>query len=176
MPILLLMLACEKEETGPVNEEFKFTCLVDIDTSLHVQTNFCAENYWCTYTVFPKKTIDTSLYRGYATTADESKNSFVLDNGYSDPRVQDVTWNTSLIFELDANETQFSAEDDQLHSLKVMLVSGPRSLDYVRPESGCLQGEKQADGSWLLEGELTFGPSRHSEQSRTMRYQVRASE
>ena len=72
------------------------------------------------------------------------------------PNVADTGFRASVFFELGAEMNSFSADDDQLQVLNLYI---DRSCFCVgagaQPiTSGCMQGERQEDGSWFVQGNL----------------------
>ena len=142
-------MACSKTD---ICENCNFTCLDMIEED--VITNNCVENWECSFKELPKSKVDISKFDGF-TVGD--KNVFQMSNdtegdlGIADDEVSRV-----LVFELNENQNSFSAEDGELENMNVHFrrICYCPEVEFKKVTSGCMQGEKQTDGSWFIQGNL----------------------
>ncbi len=158
--VFILFQSCNREEVIIIEEEIlptcelcEFTCLDKNETE--VITSNCIDNWMCDFKIWPESIVDTSEYRGYAS---GNKQVFKMVNyTEGDSVIIDDEKSEHLIFELEESQSSFSVEDNELASLKVHYYYfwfGGHLFKYRAVESGCLQGEKQEDGTWRVQGFL----------------------
>jgi hypothetical protein len=145
--------ACSKDEEPPSTcEHCEFTCLDTIDSD--VITNDCLPNWECSFAVHSQSRVDINEFHGLAS---GDKNVFLLYNyTEGDPGIADDETAISLVFELDKSQNSFTAKDNDL---KLMQVHFQRfcycsEVDFKQVSLGCIQGERQSDGTWFIQGNL----------------------
>jgi hypothetical protein len=154
--VLLLFQACNDDANSnnpvPTCENCNFTCVETIDST--VFTNNCIDNWECSFQVVSASEIDINNANGYT---NGNKNVFVMSNyTQGDSLIADDEYTYSLVFELDANQNSFSVENNDLANMNIHFkqICFCASVEFIPLTSGCLQGEKQADGTWLIQGNL----------------------
>jgi len=119
-----------------------------------VITNNCFDNWECSFNIFSQSKVDIDEVEGH--TAGD-KNIFQLtystqgDDGIADDEVY-----YTLVMELDALQNSFSAEGEELEDMNTHFRKACFCADvrYKTVTSGCIQGEKQSDGTWFIQGNL----------------------
>lgn len=150
----ILFTSCKKDKVDiPICENCNFTC---VDTSdPDVTTNDCLENWTCNFNLRSQSKVDVGEYEGLA---DGGKNGFqmVLSTEGS-LEIADDEFTNILVFELDEFQTSFSVEDSELEAMNVYYrrICFCTETDFIAVNAGCLQAEKQSDGSWFVQGNLT---------------------
>lgn len=152
----MLIQACNND-TGifnnvPTCENCNFTCVETIDST--VFTNNCLDNWTCSYEVIPNAKVDIEESDGYKS---GNKNVFkMITRTEGNPMIADDEFTHNLVFELDENQNSFSVENADLEKMNVHFQRSCFCAfrDFIEITSGCLQGEKQADGTWLIQGNL----------------------
>lgn len=153
----LLFQACNNDsgvfnKPVPTCENCTFTCLDSIDST--VFTNNCIDNWECSFQVIPNSTVDLQESKGYV---NDDKNVFVMENStQGDSLISDDEFTYTLVFELDENQNSFSVENSDLANMNVYFKRSCfcTSVEFIPLTTGCLQGEKQTDGTWLIQGNL----------------------
>lgn len=153
----LLFQACsddpgDSNNPVPTCENCNFTCIDSIDST--VFTNNCIDNWECSFQVVSASEVDKETSVGYT---NGNKNVFVMSNHtQGDSLIADDEYTYSLVFELDANQNSFSVENNDLANMNVHFKRSCfcSSVEFIPLTSGCLQGEKQTDGTWLIQGNL----------------------
>lgn len=153
----LLLQACNDDAGDPNNpvptcENCNFTCVNSIDST--VFTNNCIDNWNCSFQVVSASEIDITNTNGYT---NGNKNVFVMNNyTQGDSLIADDEYTYTLVFELAANQNSFSVADSDLANMNVHFKRSCfcPSVAFIALTSGCLQGEKQANGTWLIQGNL----------------------
>lgn len=70
-----------------------------------------------------------------------------------------------LVFEMDKDQNSFSIEEEAFENMEIYFkrICFCEFVAFYPVVSGCLQGEKQTDGTWFVQGDLatatTFGGS-----------------
>jgi hypothetical protein len=146
---MLLLHACSKEEV-PICENCNFTCLGANEPD--VITNSCIDNWECSFSIIPKSQVDrtSGLTQG-------NKTVFrIINSTEGDTGIADDEFTNTLIFELDEAQNSFSVENDELGLLKVHYrqYCFCSETEFKAVMAGCLQGEKQSDNSWIIQGNL----------------------
>ena len=150
---LLLILSCTQEEESiliPICENCSFTCLDS--NELEVLTNDCNENWDCNFNVLGQSTISLEEFSGIAF---GDKNVFeMVSRTEGDSLIADDEFTNTLILELDANQSSFSVEDLEMEGMQVhyRVSCFCTNLRFIPVTSGCIQGEKQTDGTWRIQG------------------------
>lgn len=148
---LLILIACGSDPIATC-EGCAFTCISAEEAD--VVDNTCGENWDCSFTVFSnsKVAIDDDLGKGRG-----SKKFFLFTNSTEgDPGILDDEFEYYLIFDLDESQTSFSVQDAELERLNVhyRILCFCMELEFNPVIEGCMQGEKQIDGSWLIQGSI----------------------
>lgn len=150
----ILFTSCKKDKVEiPTCENCNFTCVDASDPD--VTTNDCLENWTCNFNLKPQSKVDTGEYGGLA---DGGKNSFQMilsTEGSLD--IADDEFTKILVFELEESQTSFSVEGSELEAMNVYyrVICFCTEKAFIAVNSGCIQGEKQSDGSWFVQGNLT---------------------
>ena len=153
MGVLIIFQSCNKEDQISTCENCNFTCLEM--NELNVVTNNCIDNWECEFKVTTKSRVDLDESEGKG---NGDKNLFqVINHTDGDLSVIDDELTNILVFELDESQNSFSVEDDELEYINThfkQVCYCPVSFKLAK--SGCIQGEKQADGTWLIQGNLNL--------------------
>jgi hypothetical protein len=148
-----LMFNCDDETVDiPTCDDCNFTCL-DAN-AVDVITNACLDNWQCTFSVNPQSKVNTNEQEGLS---GGNRNVFqMINNTQGAVDIADDEFTNILVFELDETQNSFSAEDNELEAMKVHYrrICFCSETEFKAVNSGCLQGEKQADGSWFIQGNL----------------------
>ena len=156
LPLLLLQSCSKDEETViPRCDDCEFTCLAEGETE-NVITNVCKDNWQCTYTILADSKVDIGYGQGVS---EGDQMVFQLINSTQGaPEIADDEVSIFLVFELDSTLESFSVDDDMLNALNVQYIAYCfcPDVEFTRPSSGCLQGEKQEDETWFVQGNLLF--------------------
>lgn len=151
--IFVLFQACKKKDI-PTCENCSFTCL---DTNeIDVVSNDCIDNWDCNFKVMSQSKVDVDETQGLT---NGDKNVFQMNNSTEgNPAVIDDEFTHILVFELDESQNSFSVEDDELDDMQVYFkrICFCSDVVFLNATSGCLQGEKQTDGSWLVQANIFF--------------------
>lgn len=165
---LLFFQSCDKaeppyipppEEEGiPTCEDCNFTCF-DTDEP-NVITDDCIDNWTCSFLATPQSMVDLEEHEGRSA---GTKNVFQMINWTEgSPAIADDEFQHVLVFELDESQTSFSAEGDQFEEMKVhfkRVCFCADGVQFMPLTEGCLQGEKQAEGNWFIQGHLPISYS-----------------
>jgi hypothetical protein len=149
----LLLFSCDdKTVTIPTCDDCNFTCLEANEAD--VITNACLDNYECTFSITPQSNVDPDEQEGVSS---GDKNVFqMINDTEGSAAIADDEFTNILVFELDESQDSFSAEDNDLTGMQVHYrrICYCGETEFKAVNSGCLQGEKQADGSWFIQGNL----------------------
>lgn len=155
--ILLIFSACDKEKI-PSCADCNFTCLDQSEPNVY--TNDCRDNWECSFKVMSQSKVDLAEPKGVSI---GNKNVFqMVRSTEGEEDIADDEFTEILVFELDASQESFSYEASEL-SLQVHFkrVCFCPEVIFNPIVDGCLQGEKQTDGTWFVqtyfEGEYNFG-------------------
>ena len=154
--VLVLVQSCNKDE-NPSCENCNFTCLDMNETD--VISNTCIDNWDCNFKVTPQSKVDVNNPLGVS---GGDENVFQMINETDGVlEIADDEFTNILVFELDESQDSFSVEDGELEDMQVHYKSICFCPDVVFKEviSGCLQGEKQSDGTWFIQGNLNLPSS-----------------
>ncbi len=151
--LFILFQACSKDV--PDCENCSFDC-VDVNDS-DVITNDCLDNYECTFKIFTQAEVDLEERDGHG-----NGNKNVLQLVYEtqgDLGIADDEFEKILIMEIDESQASFSVEGTELKSMNVHYkqICFCVETDFKEIDKGCMQGERQEDGSWFVQGNL-FAP------------------
>lgn len=149
----ILFVACNKNETQiPIYGNCNFTCLEINETD--ILNNNCINNWECSFKVVSNSKVDLSKNEGLAL---GDKIAFqMLKSTEGDLEIADDEFTDILVFELDENQNSFCVRDEELE----LMVVNFRTFCYCAERefkkiiSGCMQGEKQSDGTWFIQGNL----------------------
>lgn len=148
-----LMFSCDDETVDiPTCDDCNFTCLGANEAD--VITNACLDNYECTFSVTPQSKVDTDEREGRS---GGDKNVFqMINETEGSVAIADDEFTDILVFELDETQDSFSVEDNELTGMKTHYrrICYCGETEFKAVSSGCLQGEKQTDGSWFIQGNL----------------------
>ncbi len=150
---LILLQSCEKD-TVPPCEDCNFTCLDENEPD--VITNSCITDWECEFRVTAQSKVDLNEFNG-RTSGD--KNVFqMISSTEGDAMIADDEFTDVLVFELAESQTSFSVSDEELADLQVHFkrLCFCENVSFQAITSGCLQGEKQTDGTWRIQGNLTI--------------------
>ncbi len=156
LPIALLLTAlffssCEKDPVDiPSCENCNFTCIDSSRTD--IITNDCPDDYSCTFRLRPDSRVDVGEFEGVA--EGEKNVFFLMLDTEGDLQIADDELTLILVFELEESQTSFSAEGSELNAMKAHYrrVCYCTETSFIAPASGCMQGERQPDGSWVVQG------------------------
>lgn len=151
---IFLIFSCDDETLKiPTCDNCSFTCLDANEAD--IVTNTCPDNYQCTFSIIPQSKVNTNEQEGRSG-GDKNVFQMILDTEGS-TGVADDEFTNILVFELDESQSSFSAEGNELAGLKTHYrrICYCLETEFQAINSGCLQGEKQADGSWYIQGNLT---------------------
>jgi len=157
---LFIFSSCKKNEV-PTCKNCNFDCL---EANEHdVITNNCLANWECDFVVVPDSKVDVEEYLGFTSGA---KNVFqMLKSTQGEEFIADDEFTDILVFELDDSQKSFSADNNELEKMNVHFkrVCFCSEVLFLPITTGCLQGEKQSNGSWFVQGKLTIPFSYGSE-------------
>lgn len=154
----LLLQACNNDDVViPTCENCNFTCLDMIDNE--VFTSNCRDNYDCMYRVFTQSEVDIEEEKGFKS---GDKNVFLMETETEgEPNIADDEFKNTLVFELDESQNSFSVDGNALSDMNVYFkrTCFCTEVEFKPVATGCLQGEKQTDGTWFVQGNLTISYS-----------------
>ncbi len=154
---LLLLQSCSKNEDPviPRCDDCEFTCIEDGDED-DLITNQCRDNWECSYNILLDSKVD--IGNGQGVTQGDKTVFQLINSTQGAPEIADDELSIFLVFELDNATDSFSVDDEMLNGLDVQYIAYCfcPAIEFVRPSSGCLQGEKQSDGTWFIQGNLAF--------------------
>ncbi|WOK04812.1 hypothetical protein [Imperialibacter roseus] len=153
---LVFIQACEKDDVQiPTCKDCSFTCLEAGEAD--VITNDCIDDWNCAFTVNSDSKVAIDEWEGLA---NGSKNVFRMLNRNPGSALIDDELTDVLVFELDEFQTSFSVEGREMKGMNVHFRRLSQSCcdasAFKAVISGCMQGEKQSDGTWLVQGNLTI--------------------
>lgn len=151
---LILLQSCQQDEAQiPTCEGCEFTCLAANDPD--VVTNACLDNWDCQFKFTPLSRVDTTHSQGLGS---GNKTVFQMINSTEgSAEIADDEFTHILVFELDESQQSFSVEGDELSDLNVHFQRICFCIDrgFQAVTVGCMQGEKQPDGTWFVQGNLS---------------------
>lgn len=156
--VLLFFQACSKSDNKvdiPTCDDCEFTCIGE-DNGLEIWTNDCRDNWTCEFEVLTNSRIATDETFGIG---DGDNTVFrMVASTQGDLAIADDEFTSILVFELDSGQESFSLEGDALLDMNVqhLLSCFCPNVAFRPAASGCLQGERQDDGSWFVQSNLTF--------------------
>jgi len=150
---LILIQACNKDGAQIPNcYNCNFTCLEINETD--AITNNCINNWECLFKVTSMSKVDVSDNQGLS---NGDKIVFQMINSNQGELVlADAQITNILVFQIDESQNSFSVNDNELEEMQTHFR---RKCFCVESEfkaitSGCMQGEKQSDGTWFVQGNL----------------------
>ena len=150
-PMLFLISACDKEKMEvPLCEDCNFTCLGQNEPN--ILTNDCQDNWDCSFRVRSQSKIALEEPQGVSS---GDKHVFqMIRSTEGEEAIADDEFTEILVFELEASQNSFSVEEEELQSMQVHFrrVCFCSDVNFRPVTEGCLQGEKQEDGSWFVQG------------------------
>lgn len=144
----------DKDQTTiPTCEDCDFTCVGDDEDNIY--TNDCLDNWECDYTVYPNSKVDIESSDGF-TDGDYLVFKVALFSEGSALIADDEFWH-NLVFELPTDQNSFSVEASELEDMQAHFkrVCFCPSVEYLPVSMGCLQGEKNEEGVWFVQGNIT---------------------
>ncbi len=152
----LLFHACNSDDDPrmPVCEACNFTCL-DLSES-EIFSNSCGANWVCSFKLNEQSQVDITDTRGFV---DGIRNVFSMVNSTQGSlQATDDEITNTLVFDLGNIQSEFSSENEELAALNVHFkrVCFCAETNFKAVTSGCLQGEKQSNGNWFVQGDLTI--------------------
>ena len=152
---LVLLQSCNKDDAQtPTCENCHFTCLDANEPD--VISNSCLDNWDCNFKFIPQSSVDITDYEGLAS---GDKTVFQMVNSTEgSAQIADDEFTNILVFELDESQLSFSVEGDELSTMNVHFRRVCFCVDrgFQAVTVGCMQGEKQPDGTWFIQGNLTI--------------------
>lgn len=152
---LILFQACNENEEPIVeqNEQQTFTC-IDANAT-DVITNDCIDDWECKFKLTSESSVDVSEIEGLSS---GDKIVFqMINHTEGSLLIADDEFTNILVFELDESQEFFVVHDSEMEAMNVHFrtLCFCSNIDFVAVTSGCLQGAKQTDGTWLIQGHLT---------------------
>lgn len=159
--VLFVLQSCTKNEvpiqikneaqTSILNTS-DFTCL-DIEETGVIGNN-CLEGFECHFRVIPQSTVNIEEHEG-VTRGRKNVFQMIYTNQGALGGLDYETTNI-LVFELDESQNSFSVKDGELESMGVHFrrMCYCKETEFKTITLGCMEGKKQSDGSWLIQGSL----------------------
>jgi hypothetical protein len=151
--MLFFLAACNSDPIKVTTcEDCNFTC-VD-SNQLNIFTNSCRDNWECTFEVMNGSTVDLDQTFGIS---NGNKTVFKVEMVRTSVEpyvISDYESTNILVFELDEPQNSFSVEDSELSNMRIHYrnICYCADITFKPITLGCLQGEKQIDGSWFVQG------------------------
>lgn len=151
--VLCFFLSCDKQEVQVPNcENCNLTCIEPADTN--VITNDCIDNWECSFKVIPNSVVSVNETQGVIAgnkTVFQMINSTQGSELIADDELADI-----LVFELHESQSSFKLSGSDLAQMKVHFkrVCFCSEVEFKSVISGCIQGEKNSDGTWHIQGNL----------------------
>lgn len=151
-PLVFICLIASCINSVPVCENCEFTCLDGTESD--ILTNDCLTDYECTFKILGDSEINIEESSGIG---DGNKTVFeMITHTEGSPLIIDDEFTNTFIFELDASQESFSVENEELeamnaHSRRICFCP---NHDFYKLTQGCMQGEKQDDGTWFIQADL----------------------
>jgi len=149
---LLIFQACKKNDDIPECPNCNFTCVGSSEPDLI--TNNCIDDWECNFKVTAQSQFDLDEIEGLGS---GDKNVFQMINSTEgDLGIADDEFTNVLVFELDENQDSFSVQDSELEEMKThyRTLCFCSNIAFIAISSGCMEGEKQSDGTWVVQGHL----------------------
>ena len=151
---LTILQACNEDmEQGndkevPTCEQCDFNCLDSNDTD--IITNNCLDNWTCSFQISPQSKVDIEEYEGKTI---GNKNVFQMINSTEgSPMIADDELTNILVLELEESQNSFTVEGAEMENMDVHFRRICYCIDseFKAVTTGCIQGEKQTDGTWFI--------------------------
>jgi hypothetical protein len=151
---LLGLFACGKDNSKPVPtcEDCNFDCTDPADDT--VLTNNCKDNFDCIFEVTANASFDDNEFNGVGS---GNKNVFeITSSTQGSAAIADDEFDNILVFELAAEQESFDVEGADLELLNAHFrrVCFCAETDFKKATGGCLQGLKDENGNWFVQGNL----------------------
>ncbi len=149
LPILLIFSSCDKDKI-PSCPDCDFTCLDEGE--LNVYTNDCRDNWECSFNIKSQSKVD--LAEGLGVSSGTNNVFQMIRSTEGEEIIADDEFTEILVFELEESQNSFSFENEELQNMEIHFkrVCFCPTVDFNPITMGCLQGEKQEDGSWFVQG------------------------
>lgn len=151
--LLISTVSCSQVDI-PQCENCDFKCLAADDKD--VINNSCLDNYNCSFKVFENSKVSFEEFEGFAS---GSKTVFqMITSTEGDERIADDEFTNYLIFEIPSDQESFKVSAKEFKNLKVAYktVCFCAEVKFIEPSAGCMQGQKQPNGSWFVQADLTI--------------------
>lgn len=151
--VLCFFLSCDKQEVQVPNcENCKLTCIEPAGTN--VITNDCNDNWECSFKVISNSVVSVNEAQGVVAgnkTVFQMINSTQGSELIADDELTDI-----LVFELDQPQSRFKFYDGDLARINMRFkrVCFCDEVEFKPINSGCIEGAKNEDGSWHIQGNL----------------------
>lgn len=154
--LIILLISCNSNEPVP---EFMpnckacpFDCLGAEDQE--VTTNDCLNNWDCRFKIFPDAKIKLDQTEGVVD-GEHLVFQMILETE-GEEFIADDEFTYILVFELKSEQNSFSVSGDEIKKLNVhfQTICFCGNIDFKEIMSGCLQGVKQNEESWRVQGNL----------------------
>ncbi len=153
--LTLLSQSCSKSGTEIRScEHCNFTCIDMNETD--IITNDCIDNWECNFKIIPESKVNINETQG----ASEGDGIVfqMVNRTEGDLAIADDEFTNILVFELNNSMNSFSAEDGELEIMnmhyRTICYCDQQHTAFKIITSGCIQGEKQSDGTWFVQGKL----------------------
>jgi len=152
----LIIFGCSSEddipEFLPNCKDCPFTCIEADDQE--VTTNDCLDNFDCHFRVFPDSKIILDLTEGVKE-GEHLVFQMILETE-GDELIFDDEFTNILVFELKNEQNSFSVSGEEIANLNVHFrtICFCGNVDFKEVKSGCLQGVKQNEETWKVQGNL----------------------
>lgn len=154
--VLIIFQSCSEDEllNTPVAtcEQCSFNCLDSNATD--IITNDCLDNWTCAFQVSAQSTIDLNEAEGKI--VGDNQVFQMINSTEGSSMISDDEFENILVFELAENQNSFAVEAGELANMKVHFrrLCFCADTEFQAVTAGCLQGEKQSDGTWFVQGNL----------------------
>jgi hypothetical protein len=154
----IIFQSCSEDElmnsSVPTCEQCNFNCLDRNDTD--IVTNDCLDNWTCIFQVSAESKVDLNEAEGKA--VGNNRVFQMMNRTEGSPMISDDEFENILVFELAENQNSFAVEAADLADMNVHFrrLCFCADTEFQAVTAGCLQGEKQADGTWFVQGNLVI--------------------
>ncbi len=151
--LCFLTYACGKDTEEDLVCSDAFTCLTPGDEN--VITNSCLDNWSCSFRRTANSEVNVDAPEGLVPGGQLVFQ--MINSTEGDPLIADDEFTHILVFEVDPSRDCFSAEGNQLADLRLHFrqICFCTEIAFVPVTQGCLQGQRQGDGTWRVQGDLT---------------------
>ena len=122
----------------------------------------CQPKMDCSFVVHKKGAIQAEYYNEVMTSAMVKSGDqlvFSMDRKYQDnPMIADDEFSEKLFFSIPTGKTSFHLEGQDLKNAEMVFATLAYSRDggYYPVLEGCMEGNLQEDGKWLVQGMITI--------------------